>query len=319
MRIDLFALVVSIAVVGAVVAAIAAVVQVARRRADALAERLADPVAATTTPWNPLAAPAPQARRGGLAAVLEAMSVIARPARAEEIARMRARLYCAGFRGEGVVTRFLLGKIGLAFALLAVAISWNARRADGAHPTLLIAVVAFAAGFYLPDVVVASRARERQTAIERGLADALDLLVTCVEAGLGLDAALQRVSGEVRLAHALLGEELATTFLEIKAGIPRTEAFRRLAQRTGVKDLKSLSATLNQTDTFGTSVSLALRVQAEGIRTRRMQRAEERAGFVAVKMTIPLVLCILPALVAIVMGPAAVKIVKTLPTISRSK
>jgi tight adherence protein C len=315
MALDLLALAASIAFVLTVAAIVAGALQLSRRRADAIAERLADPIVAPPISWKPPSEG--QRPRNWVSGFAEALSVIARPGRAEEVARIRARLQCAGFRGEAVVTRFLLTKLVLAFSLLGIALAWNARRVDASHPALLIGVVAFAAGFYLPDAVVASRVRQRRTAIERGLADALDLLVTCVEAGLGLDAALQRVAREVRLAHPLLGEELSTTFLETKAGIPRTEAFRRLANRTGVKDLKSLAATLNQTDLFGTSVALALRVQAEGIRTRRMQRAEERAGFVAVRMALPLVLCILPALVAIVAGPAVINILQILPTLAR--
>jgi tight adherence protein C len=250
--------------------------------------------------------------------VLGAAARLARPARSEEVARIATRLYCAGFRREHALSTFLGAKVALAFSLLFLALWANARRVEGSQPTLLLGIVAFAAGFYAPDALVASRTRRRQTAIERGLPDALDLLVTCVEAGLGLDAALQRVAGEVRLAWPLLGDELTTTFLEVKAGIPRVEAFRRLAHRTGVKDLKSLAAMLTQTEIFGTSVALALRVQAEGMRTRRMQRAEERAGYASVRMTIPLVVFILPALIAIVGGPAIVTISKNLPTLTRT-
>ena len=108
----------------------------------------------------------------------------------------------------------------------------------------------------------------------------------------------------------LVAEELTHTALEVQAGITRAEAFRRLAERTGVEDLRSLSAMLIQTDTFGTSIARALRVHSEGMRTKRMQRAEERGAMVSVKMTIPLVLCILPSLIAVVMGPAAVSIIE---------
>jgi tight adherence protein C len=315
MNVDGFA--VGIATIGvlALGAIIAAGIQITRRRTDVLVERIADPISVSPVQWAPLADKVGTPRRGFMSAVAELVSLVARPKRAEEVARIRARLFCAGFRGEHAVSAFLLAKVLLSFGLLVLALWWNARRVTGGQPTSLLAVVTFAGGFYLPDLLVLSRVRTRQTAIERGLADALDLLVTCVEAGLGLDAALQRVAGEVRLAHPLLGDELSTTFLEVKAGIPRVEAFRRLALRTGVKALKSLAATLTQTEIFGTSVALALRIQAEGIRTRRMQRAEERAGYIAVKMAVPLVLCILPALVLVVAGPALVKASRQLPQI----
>jgi tight adherence protein C len=319
MTLDLLALGFTVIAVVALAAIVAAVVQVTRRRTDVLVERIADPMTAAVDWGTPLSQEVTPPQRGLLAGAVHLVSLLARPARQEEMARVRARLYCAGFRSERAVSTFLVAKVVLAFALLGVALWWNARSGEGGPPAVLIAIVTFAAGYYFPDLVVASRVRHRQSAIERGLADALDLLVTCVEAGLGLDAALKRVAGEVRLAHPVLGEELATTFLEVKAGIPRIEAFRRMAERNGVKDLKSLSATLAQTDMFGTSVAVALRVQAEGIRTRRMHRAEERAGFVAVKMTIPLALCILPALIAIILGPSIVTAERVLPSVTRSQ
>src|SRR6185369_17174063 len=120
--------------------------------------------------------------------------------------------------------------------------------------------------FFLPNLWLSSKVKERQTQIERALPDAMDLLVTCVEAGLALDSAISRVSEEIGLASQVLGAELNLTFLEVQAGIQRPDAFRRLADRTGVEDLRSLSAMLIQTDMFGTSVSRALRVHADGMR-----------------------------------------------------
>jgi tight adherence protein C len=278
---------------------------------DLVAQRLADldgsALAAAPTAVRPRGV-------GVLAALLSPFARIARPVRKDELLRLQARLQQGGLRSEHALSAFLGSKVVLAIGLLGGFLWVNARRAEPIEPALVVAVVAFATGFYLPEVWLSSRTRRRQTAIERGLPDALDLLVTCVEAGLGLDAALQRVAGEVRLAWPELSAELQTTFLEVKAGIPRIEAFRRLASRTGVRDLKSLAATLTQTEIFGTSIAQALRSQADGIRVRRMQRAEEKAAYVAVKMTLPLILCILPSLMAIVVGPAMVNIAtKLLP------
>lgn len=255
---------------------------------------------------------------GGLAAGLAAIAKVAQPVKQEELARLRLMVSRAGFRGERAREAFLASKIVLALAF-GVAFLWvNSTRARPIEPAFLLTVGAFALGYYVPSLWLSARVRARQLALERGLPDALDLLVTCVEAGLGLDAALQRVSKEVHLAWPLLGEELQLTFLEIKAGIARAEAFRRLAHRTGVSELKSLAATLTQTEIFGTSVGLALRVQAEGIRVRRMQRAEERAGYVSVKMSMPLVFCILPTLFAFVIGPAVLKVAGALlPALGR--
>jgi len=173
-----------------------------------------------------------------------------------------------------------------------------------------LALVLAALTFFLPNLWLRGKIGERQTAIERALPDAMDLLVTCVEAGLGLDAAINRVSEEMTLAAPLLSEELRHTSLEIQAGVPRADGFRRLAERTGVEDLRALAAVLIQTDMFGSSIARALRTQSESMRIRRAQRAEEKAAMVSVKMTIPLIMCILPSLIAVVMGPAIAMIVR---------
>ncbi len=230
------------------------------------------------------------------------------------LSRLRRRLVQAGFRREAAVHTFLAAKVGIALALPVGFLAVESLLAEGIDLAVPIAVWLCTGGFFLPNLWISSRIQSRRQSIERGLPDALDLLVTCVEAGLGLDAALVRVSGDLELSWPLLAEELNLTFLEIKAGIPRTEAFRRLFERTGVDELKSLAATLAQAEMFGTSIAVSLRVQASGLRIRRMYRAEERAAVVAVKMTVPLVLCILPSLLAVVMGPAAVNIYNSLFT-----
>jgi tight adherence protein C len=222
--------------------------------------------------------------------------------------RLRRQLTWGGLRGPRAPQRFVAAKLGLALAGLAAVLAASALRSEPLPMPLALAVWATAGGYFVPNLWLRSRVADRQRALQRALPDALDLLVTCVEAGLGLDAALQRVADETALAFPLLATELRLAFLETKAGIPRIEAMRRLADRTGVTELRSLAATLAQTEMFGTSVGAALRVQAEGIRIRRMQLAEERAAYVAVKMTFPLVLCILPSLFAVLLGPAIVNI-----------
>lgn len=247
-----------------------------------------------------------------LSQTLGPLARAAQPLNPDEISRLRLQLTRAGFRAERALQVFLVSKLVLA-VLLALGFLWvNSIRSNPFEPAVVLAVLFFALGYYLPTLWLSARTRTRALAVERGLPDTLDLLVTCVEAGLGLDAALQRVARETSLAWPMLGEELELTFLETKAGIPRVEAFRRLAHRTGVGELKSLAATLSQTQAFGTSVALALRVQAEGIRVRRTQRAEERAGYVSVKMALPLTLCILPTLFAMSLGPAVLKLAQAL-------
>src|SRR5262249_39799786 len=148
----------------------------------------------------------------------------------------------------------------------------------------------------------------RQTELSRALPDTLDLLITCVEAGLGIEAALNRLTAEIGLSAPLLAGELRQTTMEIQAGMGRADAFRRLAERTGLEELRSLSAMLIQTEMFGTSIGRALRVHSSAIRVKRTHRAEEQGATVAVKMMLPLIFCILPSLFVIIMGPAVVRI-----------
>jgi tight adherence protein C len=230
----------------------------------------------------------------------------------EASSRLRRQLVWAGLRGETAPQVFLLTKALLAAGAISTFLVVNMLRAEPIRMALPVAVWLSAAAYFVPNLWLRSRVASRQRKVERALPDALDLLVTCVEAGLGLDAALQRVADEIELAWPLLSRELRLAFLEVKAGIPRMEAFRRLADRTGSAELRSLSATLNQTEMFGTSVGVALRVQADSIRIRRMQRAEELAAYVAVKMTFPLILFILPSLFVVVVGPAVVNIAEKL-------
>jgi tight adherence protein C len=242
--------------------------------------------------------------------ILRPLALLAKPARKEELRHLRQTLIRAGYRSEHAIETFLGLKLLVTPTLTVGFLLVNsslARRIE--FPLDLgMALVLAAITYFLPNLWLRGKINERQLGIERALPDTLDLLVTCVEAGLGLDAAITRVADEMALVAPILAAELKQTHLEVQAGVPRAEAFRRLADRTGVEDLRALSAMLIQTDMFGTSIAKALRVHSEGMRVRRSQRAEEKAAMVSVKMTIPLVLCILPALVAIVMGPAVARI-----------
>jgi tight adherence protein C len=255
----------------------------------------------------------------GLSKILQPLSWLARPTKAAELSRLRNRLIQGGLRGPFALETFLATKLILAFVSTIFMLEVNARLLHARFPLdMVIPVWTCILAFFLPNMWLSSKIKERQTQIERALPDAMDLLVTCVEAGLALDSAISRVSEEIGLASQTLGAELNLTFLEIQAGVQRPDAFRRLADRTGVEDLRSLSAMLIQTDLFGTSVARALRVHADGMRIRRMQRAEERAAMVGVKMTIPLILFILPSLISVLMGPAMVSIFeKLMPVVSR--
>jgi tight adherence protein C len=257
--------------------------------------------------------PPPRTASTMLARLLRPFAFLAKPSKTEELSRAKLNLIRGGYRGENALEIFLGLKLFLAPVLTIAFLEVNTHLVNPLEFPVDVVIAIWVCGvtFFAPNMWLASKIKERQQAIERALPDAMDLLVTCVEAGLGLDAAMARVSQEMVLSAPLLAEELNQAFLEVQAGVPRADSFRRLAERTGVEDLRALSAMLIQTDIFGTSVARALRVHSEGMRVKRMQRAEEKAAMVSVKMTIPLVLCILPSLIAVVMGPAIVMITKS--------
>jgi tight adherence protein C len=180
---------------------------------------------------------------------------------------------------------------------------------DGMNKWIMAGMAAFA-GYMLPGVLLSMRIKRRKHQIENGLADALDLLVLCLEAGSSLDQAIVKASEELGVAYPALGDQLRTLIAEMRAGKPRLDAFRSLADRTQVDDVRSMVAMLIQTDRFGTSVAQALRTHADVCRTKRRQRAEERAQKVGVKLVFPLVFCLFPALYVVMLGPAYLEFMK---------
>ena len=172
-----------------------------------------------------------------------------------------------------------------------------------------VPLLAFAFGYLLPDMWLTWRVNVRQRRLRRALPDALDLLVICVEAGLGLDQALMKVSQDMKIAHAELSEELQLVNLEMRIGKSRIEALRELARRTGLDDIKALVAMLVQTERFGTSVAQSLRVYSDDMRIKRRQRAEEMSAKTSVKMVPALVFFIFPALMVVILGPAIITLI----------
>jgi tight adherence protein C len=237
------------------------------------------------------------------------------PRSAKELGQLRLRLVQAGYRREEAMTIFFGIRIVFAltlFALFATSVVMK--------PNITLALGGLALGYILPGMALARMAKRRSHRIRLALADALDLMVVSVEAGLGLDQALSRVGSELAFAYPDLSDELRLVNLELRAGKARPEALRNLADRTGVDDLQSLVTMLIQTDKFGTSVAQALRVYSETLRTKRRQRAEEAAAKTGVKMVFPLVFCIFPAIWVVTIGPAAIKFVTVLfPLVEGSK
>ena len=231
----------------------------------------------------------------------------AAPKPSREIGKLKERLIYAGYRGSEALTVFFGIRLGLAIVLFLLGTSPFIPKSG------LIAGLAGAAfGYLLPSMALAGMAKRRQHRIRLSLPDALDLLVVSVEAGLGLDQAIQRVGEELAFAHPELSGEMRLINLELRAGKGRADALRNLAERTGVDDLSSLAAMLIQTDKFGTSVARSLRVHSETLRTKRRQRAEEAAAKTGVKMVFPLVFCIFPALWVVTLGPAVIKFIEVL-------
>jgi len=229
------------------------------------------------------------------------------PKSPKEMGSLRLRLVQSGYRGEEALTVFFGIRVAFALLLFALFATSIVRR-----PNIGLALGAFGLGYILPGMVLARLAKRRAHRIRLSLADALDLLVVSVEAGLGLDQAMTRVGSELAFAYPELSDELRLINLELRAGKPRAEALRNLADRTGVDDLSSLVTMLIQTDKFGTSVAQSLRVYSETLRTKRRQRAEEAAAKTGVKMVFPLVTCIFPAIWVVTIGPAAIRFVKVL-------
>jgi tight adherence protein C len=235
------------------------------------------------------------------------------PRSAKELGKLQQRLVVAGYRKREALGVFFGIRLAVAVAFFAVA-----SMPIFASPNLAMALAAAGLGWVLPGIALARMARARQHVMRLGLPDALDLLVVSVEAGLGLDQALQRVSEELAFAHPDLCDELRLINLELRAGTARADALHNLARRTDMDDVQSLVTMLVQTDKFGTSVAVSLRVHSETLRTKRRQRAEEAAAKTGAKMVFPLVICIFPAIWVVTLGPAVIKFIQVLLPMSKN-
>jgi tight adherence protein C len=235
-----------------------------------------------------------------------------RPSDEEELGKVRLKLLNAGFRNVNAVAvlfgvKLILMLLGLVISFPIVALKLGLTR-----NAITIAAVCGGVGFYLPGMVVDSRRKKRSESIFLGLPDALDLMVVCVEAGLGLDAAMRRVTTELATSCPVLCEEFAISNFQLQMGRPRKDVLRDLGLRTGVDDMRSLAAVIIQAEKFGSSIGSALRVQSDAMRLRRRQYAEERAAKTAVKIMIPLILFIFPGVFVVLVGPAGIQIANSL-------
>jgi tight adherence protein C len=224
----------------------------------------------------------------------------------------RRTLMAAGYRAESAVTLFYGIKLILAVTLAVLSIIFRDSITTNPVLRIVLPLAATGAGYWIPGFILERKVSKRQEKLRLSLPDGLDLMVVSVEAGLGLDQALQNVGRELVVAHPELSEELALVTLEMRAGKRRAEALRNLAQRTGEPELRKLTAILIQSDRFGTSMADALRTHSEFMRVRRRQEAEERAAKVGVKLVFPIFFFILPSIMVVAAGPGILQVFKYL-------
>jgi tight adherence protein C len=245
-----------------------------------------------------------------LEAASPALAKPLQPKSEKEQSNLKLKLSHAGFRSEAAPTIFLAMKS----VLVAIGVIGGGGLNLGMMGMTMNGIIGFvvtvAFMLFLPDIIVWFLAKKRKEAIFLALPDALDLMVVCVEAGLGLDQAMRKVAEEMKKAYRTLSDEFSLCNLQLQVGRSRQQVLQELGQRSGVDDLKSLASILIQADKFGSSIAQALRVQSDSMRTRRKQIAEEKAAKTAVKLIFPLVLFIFPGIFVVLVGPAAIVMVR---------
>ncbi len=246
--------------------------------------------------------------------VVGPMARLSAPKEGWEASSLRVRFMQAGLRDASWPMIFFAAKTVLALLLPGLFVVYQGLTSVALtlNTHVLILLLLASIGYYLPNILLSSAMRHRQRELMEALPDALDLMTVCVEAGLGLDAAMNRAAGEISLRSEALADELNLVALELRMGVKREHALRNLALRSGVDDISSFVAMLVQSDRFGTNVADALRIQAETMRTHRRLRAEETAAKIPLKLLFPLIFFIFPSLMLVLMGPAMIRIYRTL-------
>lgn len=236
---------------------------------------------------------------------------------AKELVGARLLLNHAGYRKPISYSIYWAARIGFPILLAGFAYLYGMTTGMANRSIFFLVFVALVAGFLLPDSLLRMKIRKRQEQISDSLPDALDLLVVCVEAGLGLNASFVKITEEFKLSSPTLSEEFDIVNREMVAGKPRQDALRALAERSGVEDVASLVAMLIQTEKLGTSLAQSLRVHSDSLRTRRRQKAEEAAAKTTIKLVFPLVFLLFPALFIVILGPGVMEIIRVLLPISQ--
>jgi tight adherence protein C len=249
-----------------------------------------------------------------VAKVAQPFTKLSLPEEGWEKSALRTLFMNAGWRTPAAPTLYFASKTVLALgipAVVALALVLSNKSLSGQRLMLLLFACA-ALGYYLPNLVLARIAQRRQREIFETIPDALDLLTVCVEAGLSLERALIKVAGEIHIKSLVLAQELQLVLMEMRAGFTKEKALRNFALRTGVEDVDTLVAMLIQSERFGTSMGASLRVHSDNLRTKRRMMAEETAAKVALKLMFPLIFCIFPTVLMVLVGPAAIQIMRTL-------
>ncbi len=273
-----------------------------------LRQRLADTIAANSVVER-------SARwRERLASVIQPLAKLSLPAEGWEGSAIRIAFINAGWRQPSAPTIFFGIKtlLALSFPLIAVTLSGERLLASGVSLILFMLVSISAVGYYLPNLFLRYKIAHRQRDLFESFPDALDLLIICVESGLGLDQAIAKVATEIDIKSKVLAQELQLVLMELRSGFSRETALRHLALRTGLEEIDLLVAMMIQADRFGTSMGDSLRVHADNLRTKRRQRAEEAAAKIAVKLLMPLIFMIFPTLMLVLVGPAMIQIYRVL-------
>ncbi len=249
---------------------------------------------------------------GAFLNLLERLGQANKPKDQAETSRLRKTLITAGCRGARTPVIFLGSKIfmGILFGSLFFLFGDEVTKGMSANVFSVVMVATVLGGFYSPQLWLSMAVSRRKERLVNGFPDALDLMVVCVEAGLGLDQAILRVGEEIKIGHTDLGDEFQLVSLELRAGFSREQALRNLSDRTDLDEIRNLIALLIQTDRFGTSVGQALRVHSDSMRMSRRMRAEEMAAKLPVKLMLPLILFIFPSLMVVIIGPGVIKLIR---------
>lgn len=247
-----------------------------------------------------------------LSVALHLLGRFSMPSDIRHLSKSRIRFLNAGFRGEVIAVIYFFSKTFLTLIVPCLSFIYSYYQGHAITSALALATFFAVIGYFIPDWILNFLIQQRQRELMNSFPDALDLVRICVASGLGLDTAISRVGDEIRLVSPVLAEEFEQLSLELRAGSSRENALNNLALRTGLRDIEALVAMLKQANRFGTNVTDALHIFSEDLRAKRKTRAQEVAAKIPVKISLPIILCIFPALFVVILGPAIISLLNTM-------